>query len=130
MLLLKAPMLSLFHADSKQVLFNVALELNRPEACQEENFTSCYFAFYSPTIVFVMSCSFGSYKPRLHPFCIACKRCRETIAAPVQTMPSSWIVATCPLCGEKRRYLPVELFQGTLSWAFQEWQRQTGKPCL
>lgn len=88
-----------------------------------------YFAFYSPAIA-VMSGSFGNFKLRLHPFCIACKRCGQTIAAPVQTMPSSWIVATCPLCGEKRRYLPVELFPGTLSWAFQEWQRQTGKPCL
>jgi len=30
-------------------------------------------------------------------------------------MPDSWFVAVCPLCGEKRRYLPHELFQGRLS---------------
>jgi len=50
-----------------------------------------------------------------HPFVIICKGCRQNIPAPVQTMPGSWVVADCPLCGEKRRYLPVEIFQGRLS---------------
>jgi hypothetical protein len=74
-----------------------------------------------------MSAAFGNFKQRVHPFCLQCKRCRETIAAPIQTMPGSWIVATCPLCREKRRYLPTEIFQGSLSWAFEEWRRQSGK---
>jgi hypothetical protein len=30
-------------------------------------------------------------------------------------MPDSWIVAACPLYGSKRRYLPTEIFRGTLS---------------
>jgi hypothetical protein len=30
-------------------------------------------------------------------------------------LPDSWIVANCSLCGEKRRYLPVDIFQGRLS---------------
>ena len=31
------------------------------------------------------------------------------------TLPDSWIVAVCPLCGEKRRYLPAYIFRGRLS---------------
>jgi hypothetical protein len=30
-------------------------------------------------------------------------------------MPDSWIIAECPLCGEKRRYLPADIFRGRLS---------------
>lgn len=33
----------------------------------------------------------------------------------VQTMPDTWIVAECPLCGERRRYLPTDIFRGRLS---------------
>jgi hypothetical protein len=51
----------------------------------------------------------------IHPFVIICKGCRQNIPAPVQTMPDSWIVADCPLCRERRRYLPAEIFQGRLS---------------
>jgi hypothetical protein len=50
-----------------------------------------------------------------HPFLIVCKGCQQNIPAPVQTLPGSWIVAECPLCGEKRRYLPADIFQGQLS---------------
>lgn len=52
---------------------------------------------------------------RRSDFVIRCKRCRENIPAPVQTMPDTWIVAECPLCREKRRYLPAEIFRGNLS---------------
>jgi hypothetical protein len=52
----------------------------------------------------------GSY-----PFVITCKGCHENIPAPVETMPDAWIIAACPLCGQKRRYLPAEIFQGKLS---------------
>jgi hypothetical protein len=45
-------------------------------------------------------------------FTIRCKKCGENIPAPVGTMPDSWIAAQCPLCGEKRNYLPSEIFQG------------------
>ena len=51
----------------------------------------------------------------IHPFVIICKGCRRNIPAPVQTLPDSWIVADCPLCGEKRRYLPADIFRGRLS---------------
>jgi hypothetical protein len=51
----------------------------------------------------------------IHLFVIACKGCRQNIPAPVQTLPDSWIVAECPFCGEKRRYLPMDIFRGRLS---------------
>jgi hypothetical protein len=51
----------------------------------------------------------------IHPFVIICKGCQRNISAPVQTLPDSWIVADCQLCGEKRRYLPADIFRGRLS---------------
>jgi len=42
----------------------------------------------------------------IRPFAIACKGYRDNIPAPFETSPGSWIVAECPLCGERRRYLP------------------------
>jgi hypothetical protein len=44
------------------------------------------------------------------PLCdytISCKGCGENIPAPIETMPDTWIVADCPLCGVKRRYMPT-----------------------
>ncbi len=58
------------------------------------------------------------FGPPLEPLCdfvIRCKRCSQNIAAPVQTIPDSWIVAQCPLCGERRRYLPNEIFRGRIA---------------
>jgi hypothetical protein len=49
-------------------------------------------------------------------FTIRCKKCRENIPAPVGTMPDYWIAARCPVCGEKRSYLPSEIFRGNLSY--------------
>jgi len=31
-------------------------------------------------------------------------------------MPDTWIAAQCLLCGEKRNYLPSEIFRGKLSY--------------
>jgi hypothetical protein len=42
--------------------------------------------------------------------------CGENIPAMVETLPSSWIAVKCPLCGEHRRYLPSEVFQGRVSY--------------
>jgi hypothetical protein len=66
------------------------------------------FASCSPTIVSM----FQGPRMHLHRFVITCKGCRQNIPAPVQTMPDTWIIAECSLCGEKRRYLPAEIFQG------------------
>lgn len=51
----------------------------------------------------------------LYPFVIGCKGCHENIPAPVETVPDNWIIAACPLCGQRRCYLPAEIFQGRLS---------------
>jgi hypothetical protein len=48
-------------------------------------------------------------------FTIRCKQCGENIPAPVLTIPDRWIAAECPLWRVKRRYLPAEIFRGTLS---------------
>jgi hypothetical protein len=72
----------------------------------------CSFAFYSPILALV----FNLPQTRHCDFTIRCKKCGENIPAPVGTMPDSWIAAQCPLCGEKRSYLPSEIFQGKLSY--------------
>jgi len=66
-------------------------------------------------LVRISLCTFQGPRTHLYPFVITCKRCRENIPAHVQTMPDTWIIAVCSLCGEKCRYLPAEIFQGRLS---------------
>ncbi len=51
-----------------------------------------------------------------HPFVVACKGCQTHIPAPVETLPDDWIIASCPRCGEMRRYLPAEIFQGIIRY--------------
>jgi hypothetical protein len=63
---------------------------------------------------------------RFYDFVIRCKDCHENIPAPVQTMPASWIVARCPLCGNDRRYLPDEIFRGRLSWKLKKPPQSVG----
>jgi hypothetical protein len=69
------------------------------------------FALYSPILCRV----FQAPTSGLYPFVIVCKGCHQNIPAPVETMPDSWIIANCPLCGQKRRYLPTDIFRGRLS---------------
>jgi len=52
---------------------------------------------------------------RICDYTVQCKGCGENIPAPVMTMPDTWIVADCPLCRQRRSYLPAEIFQGRLS---------------
>ena len=59
--------------------------------------------------------AFNIPSTRRSDFTIRCKGCQENIPAPVETMPDTWIIAVCPLCGERRRYLPTEIFRGNLS---------------
>jgi hypothetical protein len=47
---------------------------------------------------------------------IRCRGCGENIPAPVEGIPAQPIAATCPLCGQQRRYLPSQVFEGRLSW--------------
>jgi hypothetical protein len=51
----------------------------------------------------------------------------ESIAAPVETLPDSWIIAPCPLCKEERRYFPAEIFRGRLSWGDEQAVRRAGR---
>jgi len=74
------------------------------------------FRLCSPTIVSM----FQGPRTHLHPFVVTCKGCHQNIPAPVQRMPDTWIIAECSLCGEKRRYLPAEIFQGRLSWQLEK----------
>lgn len=53
---------------------------------------------------------------RFCDFTVRCKGCGENVPAPVQTMPDTWIVADCPLCGERRAYLPPDIFRGRISY--------------
>jgi hypothetical protein len=57
---------------------------------------------------------------RLCDYTIRCKGCGENIPAPVQTMPDTWIIAECPLCGERRGYLPPDIFRGRLSYLLKK----------
>jgi RNase P subunit RPR2 len=52
----------------------------------------------------------GDARPKV--FVIACKRCKRHILAGAETFPTDNIRVDCPLCGEKRRYRPTEVFLG------------------
>lgn len=54
---------------------------------------------------------------RFCDFTVRCNRCGENIPAPVETSPDTWIVAECPLCGDCRTYLPLDIFRGRLSYS-------------
>jgi hypothetical protein len=75
-----------------------------------------YFRFIFAYTVFMPQDPKG-----LHPFVVRCKGCDRNFAAPVETMPASWIAVKCPMCGEHRRYLPAEIFQGRVSWERLPW---------
>jgi len=54
-------------------------------------------------------------------FVVACKKCRRDVPTGVAEFPFQSIIVECALCGEKRRYLPSEVFLG---WADQLVARQ------
>ena len=45
-------------------------------------------------------------------FVVACKKCRRDVPTGVAEFPFQSIIVECALCGEKRRYLPSEVFLG------------------
>jgi hypothetical protein len=53
---------------------------------------------------------------RVCDFAVHCKGCGENIPAQVMTMPDYWIVAGWPPCGERRVYVPSDIFPGRLSF--------------
>jgi hypothetical protein len=67
-------------------------------------------------LIFAYTCPvFNLPNSRTCDYTVRCKGCGESIPAPVRTMPDTWIVAECPLCRDRRRYLPTEIFRGPLS---------------
>jgi flavoprotein len=79
-----------------------------------------FFAYTGPV--------FNIPRTRKCEFVVRCKACRENVPAPVETMPDTWILADCPLCGQKRRYLPTDIFRGSLSYRLNQrlvvWERR------
>ena len=45
-------------------------------------------------------------------FVVTCKRCRRDVPAGLKEFSFQSIAIECPLCGERRRYLPSEVFLG------------------
>jgi RNase P subunit RPR2 len=43
---------------------------------------------------------------------VVCKRCHRHVPAGVEAFPKDNIRVDCPLCGEKRRYRPSEVYMG------------------
>jgi hypothetical protein len=74
------------------------------------------FAFYSPFH------SPPRYAPPMpHPTLIrtsvvACKKCSRNIPSRTDGVPSQPIIIRCPICDERRHYLPSEVFQGSPSY--------------
>ena len=69
---------------------------------------------YRPNVImFIFAlCSHKWWNSHLCDHTVSCKGCGENIPAPVDTLPDTWIIAECPLCGVKRRYLPADIFRG------------------
>jgi hypothetical protein len=68
------------------------------------------FAFRSPILVTMFQ---GPSTHTRETFVVACKKCRRDVPPTGATeFPFQSIVVECPLCGEKRRYLPSEIFLG------------------
>jgi hypothetical protein len=57
-------------------------------------------------------------------FVVACKKCRRDVPTGVSEFPFQSIVIECPLCGEKRRYLPSEISLGRVDQLVND-QRRT-----
>lgn len=58
-------------------------------------------------------------------FVVACKKCRRDVPTAVGDFLFQSIVVECPLCGEKRRYLPSEVFLGRVDQQVNR-QKRTG----
>jgi len=52
----------------------------------------------------------GKMRPKV--FVVECKLCHRHIPANIEKFPKDNIRVDCPLCGEKRRFRPNEVFLG------------------
>jgi hypothetical protein len=67
----------------------------------------------------------GPSARRSKTFVVACKKCRRDVPTGAAEFPFQSIVVECPLCGEKRRYLPSEIFLGKVDQLVSR-QKRTG----
>jgi hypothetical protein len=67
----------------------------------------------------------GTFKAR-KTFVVACKKCRRDVPTGVAEFPFQSIVVECALCGEKRRYLPSEVFLGRVDQLVARQKRAEG----
>jgi RNase P subunit RPR2 len=59
-------------------------------------------------------------------FLVACKKCRRDVPTGVAEFPFQSIIVECTLCGEKRRYLPSEIFLGRIDQKVTRQKRPGG----
>jgi hypothetical protein len=64
----------------------------------------------------------GAVKPKV--WVVECKRCRRHIPAGVESFPPDNIRVDCPLCDERRRYRPSEVYLGWVDIALLKQQVQ------
>ena len=60
-------------------------------------------------------------------FVVACKKCRRDVPTGVAEFPFQSIIVEGALCGEKRRYLPSEIFLGRIDQMVTHQKRAGGK---
>jgi RNase P subunit RPR2 len=60
-------------------------------------------------------------------FVVTCKDCHRAVATGVKEFPFHSIVVTCPLCGEKHRYLPSEVLLSRPDQLVTRQQRTGGR---
>jgi len=60
-------------------------------------------------------------------FVVVCKKCRRDIPTGVTEFPFQSIIVECALCGEKRRYLPSEIFLGRVDQLVMRQKRAEGR---
>ena len=59
-------------------------------------------------------------------FVVTCKDCHRAVPTGVKEFPFHSIEVTCPLCGEKHRYLPSEVFLGRRDYLVPRQRRSGG----
>jgi hypothetical protein len=84
-------------------------------------------AFPSPDIRFLFAYALTMFQgPSVRKtFVVACKKCRRDVPTGVAEFPFQSIIVECPLCEEKRRYLPSEVFLGRVDQLVNR-QKRTG----
>lgn len=67
----------------------------------------------------------GRVKPT--DYVVSCKRCHRAVPSGCDQFPKDNITVECPLCGELRRYRPIEVFLGFLDQAIAAQRASAGR---